>query len=82
MGRMWAVARLTLSEAIRRKVAIVFVVMMAVVLAGLPLVMKGDGTLAGQVSAYLAYSLSTLGFLLGMLTVFLACGAIALGRRV
>ena len=78
MSRIWAVARLTISEAIRQKIAIVFILMMVVVLAALPFVMRGDNTLTGRVRTFLSYSMSSLGFLLGMLTVFLACGAIAL----
>ena len=81
MGRIWSIARLTIAEAIRRKIAILFILIMAAVLATLPFVMKGDNTLTGRVQTFLAYSMSTLSFLLGMLTILLGCGSVALEIR-
>ncbi len=78
MGRIWAICRLTVSEAIRKKIAIVFIFMMMFILVSLPFVMRGDDTLRGRVQTYLAYSLSSMGFLLSMLTILLACGSVAL----
>ncbi|MCH8159274.1 MAG: iron chelate uptake ABC transporter family permease subunit [Proteobacteria bacterium] len=78
MGRIWTISRLTLSEAIRKKIAIVFILMMLFILISLPFVMKGDDTLRGRVQTFLAYSLSSMGFLLSMLTILLACGSVAL----
>ena len=78
MGRIWSLSRLTIAEAIRKKVAIIFILMMVVVLAALPFVMRGDDTLSGRVQTFLAYSMSTLSFLLSVLTVLLGCGSVAL----
>ncbi|UCG34475.1 MAG: ABC transporter permease [Phycisphaerales bacterium] len=81
MGRIWSIARLTVAEAIRRKVAILFILIMAAVLATLPFVMKGDNTLTGRIQTFLAYSMTTLSFLLCMLTILLGCGSVALEIR-
>ena len=78
MGRIWSISRLTIAEAVRKKVAIIFILMMVVVLASLPFVMRGDNTLTGRVQTFLAYSMSTLSFLLSMLTILLGCGSVAL----
>ena len=78
MGRIWSISRLTIAEAIRKKVAIIFIVTMLAVLITLPFVMRGDNTLNGRVQTFLAYSLSTLSFLLSVLTVLLGCGSVAL----
>jgi hypothetical protein len=85
MGRTTSISRLTIAEAIRNKAAVLSILVLAVVLASLPFVMKGDNTLAGRVRTFLAYSLSTLSFLLSMLTILLGCGSVALeikSRRV
>ncbi len=72
MGSIWTVARHTISESIRNKVAISFIFVMAIILIGLPFVSKGDNTVSGAVQAYLSYSITTVSFLLSLLSIFLA----------
>lgn len=78
MGKIWTISRLTIAEAVRRKIAIVFILLMVVILSVLPFVMRGDDTLRGRVQTFLAYSLSSLSFLLSVLTILLACGSVSL----
>ena len=47
MSRIWAVARHTVAEAVRMRIAIVFMVLRGVMLLGLPFA-DGDGTLPGS----------------------------------
>ncbi len=78
MARIWAVARHTIAEAIRLRIAIVFMIVIHLVLVVTPFTVEGDGvTLKTRVQAYLNWSLSLVGFFLGLLTVFTACGALA-----
>jgi len=78
MGRIWAVARLTISEGLRMKVAVVFICVILILLTALPFSVEGDGlTLKSRVQSFLAYSLGAVSVLLGLLTVFLSCASVA-----
>lgn len=77
MSRIWAVARHMIAEAIRLKVAIVFISLLVIILPLLPFVLAGDGvTLTSRVQSFLVYALGGVGFLLSVLTIFLACGTL------
>ena len=76
MFGLWAVARHSFRQCIRTKVAGLFIILLAVALAVLPFIMKGDGTLAGQIRTFLSYSLAITGILLSLVTVFLAVGVV------
>jgi len=77
MRKTWAIARNLISESLRMKVAVGFLVLLTGILACLPLLMKGDGTLTGRVQTFLSYSLWSLAFILGILTIFVSCGSLA-----
>jgi hypothetical protein len=78
MSRIWAVARHTIAEGIRMKVAVVFIAILLVILAAVPLSVAGDGvTLRSRIESFLSYTLTATTFLLSMLTVFMACGSLA-----
>ena len=64
MGSVWAIARHTFAQCLRMRVAAAFLLLLAAMLGALPLMMKGDGTLAGQIRTFLSYSTSLTGFLL------------------
>ncbi len=72
MGNVWTVARHTIAESIRNKVAISFILMLVVILTSLPFVSKGDNTVSGAVQAFLSYSITTVTALLSFLSIFLA----------
>lgn len=72
MSRIWAVARHTIAESIRMRVFLVILVLVAAICLGLPLSIKGDGSLTGAVQSFLTYGLIATGLLLGMLTVFMS----------
>lgn len=66
---LWAVARQTFSQCLRMKIAVAFLVLLGVLLAVLPFMIKGDGTLAGSIRTFLSYSVSATGMLLSLVTV-------------
>ncbi|MFC1806708.1 ABC transporter permease subunit [Planctomycetota bacterium] len=64
-----AVIRNTVAQAIRVKAAFVIMLVYLVLVIAIPLLVKGDGTLAGQLHVVIAYSLIAAGVLLGILTL-------------
>ena len=68
----WAIARQTIAEGIRMKIALVFLVLIGVVVLGLPFSIAGDASVTGAVQSFLSYALSTMAVLLGMLTIFMS----------
>ncbi len=78
MSRIWAVARHMIAESIRTKTAVLFIVLILLILLTTPFVVTGDGlTVKSRLQNYLAYSLGSVGVLLSLLTVFLACGTLS-----
>jgi len=73
MGSIWAVARNTIAQAIRLKVALVVVVMLVVLLPLMGVVMIGDGTLTGKLQTFVSYGLSLTSLLLCVLTIAVSC---------
>ena len=72
MRRIWAIARNTITQGIRMKVALVLILFLLVVVPALPFLLKTDGTQPGQVRIVLTYSLTLAGGLLSILTLFLS----------
>lgn len=70
--RIWAVARQMIAEGVRMKIAVVFVLLIAMVVLGLPFSVSGDSSLTGAVQSFMTYGLASTGLLLGMLTIFLS----------
>lgn len=71
-----AVARTLLDEAIRMRVALVLVILFVITLPLLPLLLDPDERLEYRVQFLLTWSLGATGFVLGLLTIFLASGSI------
>lgn len=77
MKILWAVSRQTFAECLRMKIAVGFIVLLACCLAGVPLLLRGDGTLAGQVRTLLSYSVSLTGGLLSIVTVLVTVAVVS-----
>lgn len=78
MSRIWAVAAHMIAEGIRMKIALVFIALLVIVLPTMPFTLAGDGlTLTSKVQSFLSYAFNLTGFLLSLLTIFLACGGIS-----
>jgi hypothetical protein len=71
MYGIWAVARQTLHQCLRTKIAAVFIILLALMLGLLPTALSGDGTQAGKIQAFLSYSISGIGVLLSIITVLM-----------
>ncbi|MCF7955969.1 MAG: ABC transporter permease [Phycisphaerae bacterium] len=69
MGSIWAVARNTISQALRMKVAVIIIVMLGILLPLMGIVMGGDSTLMGKLQTFVSYGLSLTSLLLCVLTI-------------
>src|SRR5436190_5438863 len=77
MQRLLAIAWLTWKAAFRFRLFIVVTVLLLVAVVGLPILIKDDGTARGFTQILLTYTLSTITALLGISTLWLACGTLA-----
>ncbi len=72
MDSIWAVATNTIRQALRMKVAVVFIILLLVLLPVLGLTTTGDGTLKGRLQTFISYSLSLTSILLCLLTIIVS----------
>jgi hypothetical protein len=72
-----AVALLTWKAAIRFRLFLVIAVLLLASVVGLPLLIESDGTARGFTQILLTYTLSVIAGLLGLSTLWLACGTLA-----
>jgi len=69
MRSIWAIAKNTIKQALRMKVAVVFILLLIVLLPIMGSVMTGDGTLKGRLQSFISYGLSLTSLLLCLLTI-------------
>ncbi len=69
MRSIWAVATNTIKQALRMKIAAVFVILLVVLLPVMGAAMTGDGTMKGRLQTFVSYGLSLTSFLLCLLTI-------------
>ena len=77
MQQLLAIAGLTWKAAFRFKLFIVLAVLLLASVVGLPILIKDDGTARGFTQILLTYTLSVITALLGLSTLWLACGTLA-----
>src|SRR5580658_1968808 len=77
MQRILAIAWLTWKAALRFRLFPVIATLLILAVVGLPLVIKDDGTARGFTQIILTYTLSAITALLGISTLWLACGTLA-----
>src|SRR5437867_2184839 len=77
MQRIFAIAWLTWKAAFRFRLFIVLAILLLAAVVGLPLLIKDDGTARGFTQILLTYTLTVISSLLGLSTVWLACGTLA-----
>ena len=74
---IWSIAKHTFAQCLRMKLAAAFVVLLAITLLALPAQMTGDGTLAGQIRAFLAYGTGIAMGLLSVMTIFVGASLVS-----
>jgi hypothetical protein len=74
---IWSIAKHTFFQCVRMKLAVTFVVLLAVAMVALPAGMTGDGTLAGQIRAFMAYGTGIAMGLLSIMTIFVGASLVS-----
>jgi hypothetical protein len=77
MQRLFAITWLTWKAAFRFRLFIVVTGLLLVSVVGLPLLLKDDGTARGFTQILITYTLGCISALLGLSTLWLACGTLA-----
>jgi len=77
MQQLFAIAGLTWKAAFRFRLFLVLAVLLLASVIGLPLLIQDDGTARGFTQILLTYTLSAITGLLGLSTLWLACGTLA-----
>ncbi len=72
MRSIWAVATNTIKQAMRMKVAAVFLLLLLILLPTMGFSTTGDGTLKGRLQTFVSYGLSLTGILLSLLTIIIS----------
>src|SRR5882757_7451106 len=75
--KIFAITWLTWKAAFRFRLFLVIAVLLLVAVIGLPLLIEDDGTARGFTQILLTYTLTTITALLGLSTLWLACGTLA-----
>jgi hypothetical protein len=70
--QVWTIARQSVVQAFRMKVAVVLVVFMLIMVPSLPFLLQSDNTHEGLLRMVITYSVMLITFLLGVLTLFLS----------
>jgi len=73
MHSIWAVAKNTIAQAVRMKVAAVVFLLLLILLPIMSVILSGDGTLVGKLQSFSSYGISLVSFLLSLLTVIVSC---------
>jgi hypothetical protein len=77
LQRLFAIVWLTWKAAFRFRLFLVIALLLLIAVVGLPLLIKDDGTARGFTQILLTYTLSVITGLLGLSTVWLACGTLS-----
>ncbi len=72
MRSIWAVAMNTIKQALRMKIALVFMILLFVLLPVLGMTTTGDETLKGRLQTFVSYGLSLTSLLLCLLTIIIS----------
>jgi len=72
MHSVWAIAVNTLKQALRMKVALVFIILLLILLPLMGITLTGDGTAKGRLQVFVSYSLSLTSLLLCLLTILVS----------
>jgi hypothetical protein len=72
MSSIWAVAKNTITQALRLKVAVVVIVLLLILLPLMGVVMGGDGTLKGKLQTFISYGLSLTSIMLCLMTIVIS----------
>jgi len=76
-NRIFGIAGLMFRQAVRSRFVVSLFCLLLTVLVGFTLTIQGDGTASGRLQVLLSYAMGAVGSVLGMATLWLACGSLA-----
>lgn len=77
MRRILAIASISMHTAFRSKVVLTMMGLLILVIIGIPLTIKGDGTIAGYIRILIDYTLNFVLVILSIATIWAGCAAIS-----
>jgi hypothetical protein len=80
-GPVLAIARNVLAEAIRMKISLVFIAMLIVMLASMPLILNGEQPLRYRVQGFLQYANQVTFWIIALLVLFFGAATVAFEQR-
>ena len=78
MRRIIAIALIAARSAVRSRLFLLLMLILLVTVIGLPLSIKGDGTVAGRIGLVVYYTLALSAVVLGAATLWTSCAAVSL----
>jgi len=78
MTKVLAIAGIAVRNAVRSKVVIILLILLLLSIFGIPLTVKGDGTVAGHVQILLKYTIGFASLILSLATIWAGCAAVSL----
>ncbi len=78
MNKVLAIAAIALRNAVRSRIVLLLLAMLLLAIVGLPLTIKGDGTVDGYVQILLQYTLGAVMMILSIATLWAGCAAVSL----
>lgn len=69
MRSIWAIAKNTIAQALRMKVAVLIILLLLVMLPMMAMITEGDGSLKGKLQTFVSYGLSLMSLMLCMFTI-------------
>ncbi len=80
MRRILAIANIAIHSAVRSRMVVCLIALLAIAVIGLPLTIKGDGTIEGQLRITITYSLGAAFALLALASLW--AGALSIAREI
>lgn len=77
MRSIWTIARHTVTQCLRMKMAGTLIAILALTMVVLPMSAKGDGTLAGRIRAFLSYSTASVSVILGLVSILVGVATVS-----
>ncbi|HPG01196.1 MAG TPA: hypothetical protein PLE77_14150 [Kiritimatiellia bacterium] len=77
MSRIFAIAFIALRSSIRSRIVLLLLAILLLVVIGLPLTVRSDGTMAGHVQIVLGYTLGSVFVILALAIVWAGCAAVS-----
>jgi len=78
MNKVLAIAAIAIRNAIRSRIVIMLLAALLLSIVGIPLTVKGDGTMAGYVQVLLRYTIGFASIILSLATIWAGCAAVSL----